>query len=182
MKENFGQTQDNSFGVLEFLHWNHGWNSYKYSDDASIAKSVGLMKECGVKWVRLDFLWEDIEPKQGEFSFEKYDRIVKIVSLGGLKILGVLHYSANWASESNVWNSPPKDNKLFVNYTEKVISRFKDKIKYWEIWNEPDSPAYWVPQDGLKRYCLLLRDVYVAAKNIDPECKVLNGGLVDSSC
>jgi hypothetical protein len=59
------------------------------------------------------------------------------------------------------------------------MRRYKDKIKYWEVWNEPDSAIYWSPQDGLKSYCSLLKDVYIAAKKADPDCKILNGGLAE---
>jgi hypothetical protein len=60
-----------------------------------------------------------------------------------------------------------------------VINRYKDKIKFWEVWNEPDSAVYWSVQDGLKSYCSLLKDVYIAAKKSDPECKILNGGFAE---
>lgn len=170
---------DNPFGVLEFLHWNHPWNSYKYPNQDSLDRAVALMKEAGVAWVRQDFLWEEIEPKQGEFDFAKYDRIVEALSKSNINILGLLNYSTPWAAPSGEWNDPPQDNSLFINYAEKVISRYKDKIKYWEVWNEPDSGIYWLRQDGLKSYCALLRDVYLAAKKVDPECKILNGGLAN---
>ena len=61
----------------------------------------------------------------------------------------------------------------------KVIQRYKGKIKYWEVWNEPDSPVYWEPQDSLARYSILLRDVYTAAKSADPGCVILNGGVAN---
>lgn len=170
---------DSPFGVLEFLHWDHPWNNYKYHDEASLKKSVRLMKEAGISWVRIDFLWGDIEPQQGVFKFAKYDRIVEALTAEGINILGILHYSTDWASSCGAWNCPPKDNQLFVNYAINVASRYKDKVKFWEIWNEPDSGTYWKPQDGLKSYCVLLKDVYYALKKIDPECVVLNGGLAE---
>lgn len=170
---------DNPFGVLEFLHWNHPWNNYKYSKDADLKKTVALMKDAGVSWARMDFLWGEIEPKQGEFKFAKYDRIVELLIQNKINILGVLNYSADWASSYGKWNCPPADNRLFVDYASSVIGRYKDKIKYWEAWNEPDSHIYWNQQDGLKTYCTLLKDVYLAAKNIDPQCEILNGGLAN---
>lgn len=170
---------DNPFGVLEFLHWNHSWNDYKYPSNRDLKKSLSLMQSAQVGWIRLDFLWEDIEPTEGKFDFAKYDTIVKLVKDQGINILGVLHYSANWASSCEEWNCPPKDNVLFVNYASKVIQRYKEQVKYWEVWNEPDSATYWKPQDGLKSYCLLLKEVYLAAKKIDPDCKILNGGLAN---
>ena len=39
---------DSPFGVLEFLHWNHDWNSFKYPDQAALDKTVSLMKEAGI--------------------------------------------------------------------------------------------------------------------------------------
>lgn len=167
----------NPFGVLEFLHWNHPWNNYKYPDEETQKRAVALMKEVGIGWVRMDFLWEDIEPESGRFEFNKYDEIVNLLTQNNINILGLLNYSTDWAAEK--WNYPPDDNKLFINYAVKIIGRYKDRIKYWEVWNEPDSYTYWAKQDGLKSYCALLKDVYVAAKEVDPECKILNGGLAN---
>lgn len=169
---------DSPFGTLEFLHWNHSWNNYKYSSKKELEKTVALMKEAGVGWVRFDFLWQDIEPEEGKFNFSKYDVIVDIVRKNNLNILGILDYSVSWASAEGKWNSTP-DTKAFVNYAVKVIGHYKDKIKYWELWNEPDSGVYWSKQDGLKSYCKLLKEVYIAAKKTYPECKILNGGLAN---
>lgn len=170
---------DNPFGVLEFLNWNHPWNYYKYGGEKNLKKVVALMKESGVGWVRMDFLWSDIEPEQGKFEFSKYDYIVGLLSRNGINILGLLNYSTDWASACGKWNCPPKDNNLFINYATKIVKRYKDKIKHWEIWNEPDSHIYWSQQDSLKSYCGLLKDVYIALKQIDPDCKILNGGLAN---
>lgn len=165
------------FGVLEFLHWNHPWNNYKYSSKLDLEKAVALMKAAGAGWVRMDFLWEEIEPQAGNFKFDKYDGLVDLLSRNDIGILAILEYSADWAKSCPEWNCPPRENKLFVDYAVRVIERYKDKIKYWEIWNEPDSHTYWANQDGLKSYCALLKEVYIAAKKIDPDCKILNGGL-----
>jgi len=170
---------DSPFGVLEFPHWNHSWNNYKYPDQGSLEKAAALMQEAGIAWLRMDFLWQEIEPEQGKLDFAKYDRIVELFSAHKINILGILHYNAAWASSGRQWNNPPDDNQLFVNYATRVIGRYRDKIKYWEVWNEPDSPIYWTPQDGLKSYCALLKEVYPAAKKIDPDCKILNGGLAN---
>jgi len=170
---------NNPFGVLEFLHWDHPWNKHKYGQVKDLKRVVKLMNEAHVGWVRMDFLWDDIEGKKDEFNFSKYDRIVNLLSENNINILGILDYSSNWAAADGIWNSPPKENKLFINFASCVISRYKEKIKYWEVWNEPDSGTYWDMQDGLKSYCQLLKEVYIAAKKIDPDCKILNGGLAN---
>ncbi len=165
------------FGVLAFLNWNHPWNNFKYPDRASLEQAVALMKRAGIAMVRMDFLWEDIEPEQGDFKFDKYDTIVEVLHRNNIEVLGLLNYSTAWASSDGTWNNPPRDNSLFVTYARAVISRYKDRVRYWEVWNEPDSPTYWENQDGLVRYCGVLKDVYLEAKKIDPGLTVLNGGL-----
>ena len=86
---------NNPFGVLEFLHWSHPWNNNKYSKRVDLEKTISLMQSAGVGWVRVDFLWGDIEPKKGEFDFAKYDRIVELLKSKGIHILGILHYSVD---------------------------------------------------------------------------------------
>lgn len=127
----------------------------------------------------MDFLWQDIEPAAGKFDFEKYDYIAGLLYKNNINLLGLFNYGADWASSCGKWNCPPKDFSLFINYVNKVITRYKDKVKYWELWNEPDSHIYWEPQDGLKSYCALLKEVYIAAKKEDPDCKILNGGFAN---
>jgi len=172
---------DSPFGVLEFLHWDHSWNSHKYGSEADLRKAVSLMKEARVGWVRMDFLWGDIEPKKGKFDFAKYDRIVTLLEKKGISILGILHYSADWASACGKWNCPPRKQDDFIRYASMVMRRYKGRVCHWELWNEPDSPTYWQPQDKLVSYCLMLKEFYREAKKINPNCKVLNGGLAEGA-
>ncbi len=173
------ESKINPFGVLEFLHWNHKWNNYQYPDRQALEKTVSLMKEAGVGAVRIDFLWQDIEPFPGKIDYSKYDALVELLFQNNIQILGILDYTADWASPKKKWNYPNPDNTLFIQYASGVAQRYKDKVIYWELWNEPDSQVYWNPQDGMKAYVGLLKEVYSALKKIDPDCKVLNGGLAN---
>lgn len=172
---------DNPFGVLEFLHWNHPWNKYKYPGRRELERAAALMKEAGVGWLRLDFLWGEIEPSPKQFDFSKYDEIVEVVRQAGIQILGILGYSASWAASGDSWNYPPKDDRLFADYALATIGHFRGKVDHWEVWNEPDSRTYWAEQDGLKRYCQLLKQVYLTAKAAYPHCKILNGGFANGA-
>jgi hypothetical protein len=163
---------ESPFGVLEFLAWDHEWNDRHCHGD-KVERSAELMKEAGVGFVRMDFLWSDIEPEKRKFDFEKYDRIVDILTNKGIKILGLLEYNPLWVTP---WNRAPVRTD-YVHYAVNVVEHYRAKIKYWEIWNEPDFDFYWTPQDEMRTYSLLLRDVYPALKKVDPTCVVVLGGL-----
>jgi len=125
----------------------------------------------------MDFLWQDIEPVPGKHDFVYYDYIVDTLTRHNISILGVLSYHTDWASPEKRWNVPSSDHAPFLGYCEAVCRRYKTRVKFWEIWNEPDSKIYWEPQDGLAEYVKLLRAAYSALKRTDPACSVLNGGL-----
>lgn len=161
------------FGVLAFLNWNHDWNGRHFPEER-LELAADLLSEAGVAFVRMDFLWDDIEPAPGKFDFTKYDRIVEVLSRRNIKILGLLSYNAVWAAE--YWNSAP-DPVKFTRYAEAVVRRYKGQVKYWEIWNEPDEQGYWRQQDGMKAYTELLKQVYPALKAVDPTSVVLMGGV-----
>lgn len=167
----------NPFGVLAFFSWNHTWNNFKYNEE-NLKRAVKLLQDMGARFVRMDFLWNDIEPQQGNFDFDKYDFIVNLLSQHQIRILGILVYSADWASDS--WNNPPYRDEDFVTYCKEVVARYKTKIKYWEVWNEPDSIFYWRPQDDMQRYTQLLKKVYETVKEIDPSSKIILGGLTQN--
>ena len=63
---------DSPYGVLAFLPWNHDWNNYHYKTQDDLVRAVDLMKAAGIRMVRMDFLWADMEPAKGRFDFQKY--------------------------------------------------------------------------------------------------------------
>lgn len=164
------------FGMLAFLSWNHAWNNYKY-DHAGLTKAAQLLKEAGVSFVRMDFLWEDIQPQHDAFDFTKYDYIVDVLATHNIRILGIVGYSASWAGQQ--WNAPPHEFTDFTDFVSRVVARYKHRIKYWEIWNEPDSKTYWRHQDDMKTYTALLKVSYRAAKEADTTCKIVLGGMTN---
>lgn len=160
------------YGVLDFPQWNHDWNSYFYDTPEKLDRSATLMEEAGIHWVRMDFLWADLEPEQGHFDYDRYDRIVATFARHHVRILGILEYNPLWREVS--WNSAP-DPKAFLVYVQHVVHHFKDRVRYWEVWNEPDQKTYWDPQDDLKAYSQLLRTAYPVIKQEDPTAQVLAG-------
>ena len=48
-------------------------------------------------------------------------------------------------------------------------------VSHWEIWNEPDWTFFWA--GSVEQYYRLLQVAYLAAKQADPGCTVVLGGL-----
>jgi len=75
---------------------------------------------------------------------------------------------------------PPKNPEEYNNFIRKMVKRYKDKVKYWQIENEvydnTYAPAYF--WDGTKEeYIEHLRSAYATIKQTDPKAKVVCQGF-----
>lgn len=169
------------FGLLAFLSWNHDWNKW-YFNRAVLLKSLEQIRKLGISFIRLDIVWSDVHRGFHKYDFSRYDELLSLLKEHNIQILGLLHYNKNRLDSDGkeIWNLPPESFDEFAAYVAATVDRYKTQIKYWEIWNEPNHPVYWVgPRDGLKRYSELLTLSYHAAKKADPSCVVLNGGITE---
>lgn len=146
-----------------------------YEADLNNHEMRDKAQSAGVQWSREVFLWEHIEFTEGNFDFSGYDEIVQDANSRNINILGVLAYSTPWL---NYGNAPSNENHFekFANYAYTVMNRYKNSIKYWEVWNEPDLAEYWQPEPSPYDYTQLLKHTYNKAKSISSDIKILGFG------
>jgi len=70
------------------------------------------------------------------------------------------------------WDDP---NNHWGDYVYTVVSHFGDRVKHWEMWNEPEWTYFWTGTST--DYAQLLKVGYQATKAACPDCTVLFGGL-----
>ncbi len=83
----------------------------------------------------------------------------------------------------NAASSPPHGlylpwydvNNHWGDYVYTVVSRYGDRVKHWEMWNEPEWSYFWTGTSI--DYAQLLKVGYQATKAACPDCAVLFGGL-----
>lgn len=165
-----GRAGESAFGL------NLGLPSRGGADMEDYAK---LAAASGAGWTRDDFSWEQIEPVKGEFHWERTDRAVDAAQAAGLRTLGLIAYSASWAREfPKEYTSPPRDPRDYAEFVYQVVSRYKGRVRHWELWNEPDSPVFWKPKPDAAAFAELVKAGYAAAKRADPDCVVMPAGLL----
>jgi hypothetical protein len=143
-------------------------------------QALELAAQANINWVRLGFYWEDLEPNAGQYDFADDDALVADTRANHLNVLAILAYSTTWSTTapdnppSNLTHYPPRDDREWADYVAKVVSRFKDDIHYWEVWNEPDLAEFWNGTPA--QYASLLALTYSTIKQIDPTATVVLGG------
>jgi len=144
---------------------------------AEMEKAGKMAQEIGVKWSREEFSWGVIQPEEGKWDYSRYDSAVATAYANGISLFGLLDYCAPWASTApqgaeKAWLWLPR-LEPWKNYVRTTVNRYKDKIKHWEIWNEPNIRHFWQPQPNPDDYFTLLQASYTTIKEVDPSAKVI---------
>jgi len=172
------------FGVEEYA-W--GWRD--------VDTVTAQLSDLGVGWTRVNQLkWRDVEPVQGaKYDWTAYDQLLEKITSKGLAPIVVIADSPDWALvDPNFQSGPIKDDCLddFTSFVAAAVSRYSVapfNIKYWELFNEPDSTVgTYGPVIGSwgnygAAYADMLKAVYPAVKAVDPDSRVVFGGLAYSS-
>jgi hypothetical protein len=181
----------NPFGINVFLN--------QEVEPEKRERSVQMIADAGFHWLRQEFPWEDIEIHgKGDFvdrrndldgdgqvdavdAWAKYDQIVGLAEQYGLEIVPRLSNPPAWTralTDTIGAKAPPDDLADWGDYVYAVVSRYRGRARYYQLWNEPNIYDEWgerpVDPEG---YTRLLCEGYARAKEADPDAVVVSGAL-----
>jgi WD40 repeat protein len=145
---------------------------------ADLGKSY-LVRDMGFRWAKSYVDWGGVEPSKGEFKWEDPDNIAKAFSAQGLNIMMRVNMGPAWARPPDTLPThPPSDPQDFADFMRALVSRYKGTVAAYEIWNEPNLNYAWgMREPNPAEYVPMLKAAYLAAKEIDPDCIIVTGGL-----
>ena len=145
--------------------------------DQDLARELGVARDAGMRYVRVDVDWSQIEPRRGTRSWTTADRVINAIVAAGMTPLGLVTYAPPWAATSTALHAPPADPATFAAFAKDAATRYRDRVRAWEVWNEPNISQFWAPQPNSTKYAALLAATYPAIKAVDPTLFVLSAGL-----
>jgi hypothetical protein len=157
-------------------------------------RQLTMVREAGFMFIRQQFPWFDIEidakgdftdrrnPKLGAISaWDKYDNIVALAEARQIAIMARLDAPPKWAHEgfADLGDfGPAAQDKHYADYVEAVARRYKGRIRYYQIWNEPNIFPEWGNQSvNPEHYARLLCLAYDRVKQADPDAVVVAAAL-----
>ena len=145
-------------------------------DAPVIGRETKLASKANFRWVRVRLPYEHQAPEA--YEFQKADRIVDAAEEAGLQVLGIIEGTPQWlssrksAQDEQVFSRSKPDNLLETFRFAKALGKhYRGRIRYWEIWDEPNDPASW--RDTTADYCDYLKAVSLGLKAGDPENRVV---------
>ena len=125
-----------------------------------------------------DTTWAKLEPLPDQWQFAGLDRFIAAKAPGQAVIL-TLGQSPTWASSDPARptfygsgaTAPPKDLADWTRYIQTVAKRYKGRIQYYEVWNEPNDPTFY--SGTVAQIAALTKAASAALKAVDPDAKLI---------
>jgi len=135
------------------------------------------------------------DPNGVPTNYSAIDQIVGLAAQRGLTVLPVVLDAPSWDSHphNNVVANTPADNGPYGNFMADLVKRYGPNgtfwnsnqpavpIRTWQVWNEPNVPAFWQAKPVESTYVNLLRVAHTAIKKADPRARVMLAGLPNYS-
>jgi len=160
--------------------------------NAQAATGVGLLRE--------HVYWDRIERTPGTFDFTGLDALVERATARGLTLMPILTATPQFHSTRplGLYNDgwPPRDPSTMLRFTYQLAKRYGTlgtfwgcvapglpcrrpyrPITAWQVWNEPDLPAWWRTGVDPVAYTKLLQNAFIGLKLGDLQAEVVLGGL-----
>lgn len=172
------------FGINTFLE--------QEAESAKRARLVEMAREAGFGWIRQEFTWEDIEIHgKGDFedrrhepwrsAWDKYDEIVDLAEANGLGLIVRISNPPEWTRARGMEPgsfAPPDNPQDFADFVFALVSRYKGRITYYQLWNEPNIYPEWGSYPiSPEEYTALLKAGAEAARRADPSVVIIAGAL-----
>jgi endo-1,4-beta-xylanase len=107
------------------------------------AYSETIIKYCQQVTPEGDLNWTDVRPNRDQFKFDFVDEVLAFAEANGMTMRGntLVWYAAmpDWTKQ--IGNAAEAERELTI-HIERVVSRYRGRIKTWHVVNEPiDDPV-----------------------------------------
>lgn len=146
-----------------------------------------VLGQSGVKWARCQSGWSRCEKKAGQYDFRWLDQVMeRFLAVGITPWLSLTFGNALYspdARHASAVGCPPVcygDSAVsaWKNFVRAVVSRYRDRITHFEIWNEPDNGQFWGPgKPSLEEYMKLVRITSAVIRSAAPRAKIIAGAF-----
>jgi hypothetical protein len=143
----------------------------------------------GVRLWNTGTYWLELNPSPGVYDWTMLDNYLGTVQSHPVDVMYTFGETPAWASSNPTQVcgtsaqtpgscAPPNDlnpdgtgtNQHWKDFVSAIVTHAAGRIQYWEIWNEPTVPGYWVGTNA--QMLRMAQDAYGIIKAADPSALV----------
>jgi hypothetical protein len=172
--------------VVAIMAWPAGVGAspsvrYGIQDDAWLRFGPGTLEQrldrldsLGVKLVRLNVMWSEVEARRGVYDWSGYDPVVNGLKGHGIETVLTLYTTPAWANGGRPTNYAPTSGATFGAFARQA-ARHYPSVRRWLIWNEPNQRRWLQPTVPATYVKVLLNPAYAAIHKVRPRALVGGG-------
>ncbi|MEN8226806.1 MAG: cellulase family glycosylhydrolase [Bacteroidota bacterium] len=164
--------------------------------ELTAGQQVDQLAQLGAKWGFLCPDWNRIESEEGKYDFNTPDhpldeavnamikrKITPIIQIyGGNQMYMPVAPDPNnrQMADASLLLDDPVVRQAWHRYIEAMAERYKESVKFWEIWNEPNSDYFW-QRDGayfrtpVSDYGRIVKEVAAIIRSVQPDAVIIAG-------
>jgi hypothetical protein len=129
------------------------------------------VQAAGIGWVRIDFIWAWVEPARDQYDWRVYDAIAAAARARNIEVFATIAYTPPWATSGSAVNGVPDDPAQWAEVCGAAAQRYRNTIRHWGVWNEPNLDKFWAGSQ--QQYVdVLLKPCADAIHTANPAAKV----------
>lgn len=138
-------------------------------------RALPLARAAGIGTVRGGIYLQQVVRPDGTFDFSRSDATLAACEKAGVEWLPILFSTARTPP---VWEDLPR----WRAYVRALATRYRGRIRAWEVWNEQNIAPFWFAPPDPTNYVSVLRAAYEEVKAADPAARVAIGGFAGVPC
>ncbi len=154
------------------------------------------MAGLGAGSYRVELAWPAMQAtRNGPFNFNGTDERITRAAAAGLEIVPILFGTPPFLTgdSSHIYGPSNKSQRReWQDFVEAAIGRYRRDGEFWQenpqldrrlgsnkmiLWNEQNARTFWWPKAKPKEFGALLRKTRDAIDRVDPEIKIVTGGI-----
>lgn len=147
-------------------------------DYADFDNYKAYLGELGIASARIQSGWARCEQKKGRYDFTWIDRIVDGMHEEGVRPWINLGYgNPLYGSQKGLGSkifTDPATMKAWLRFVEAIVTRYRDKVHEWEVWNEPNLGEN---RNSYEAYASLLSQTVEVIKRVQPDAVIIGFSL-----
>lgn len=159
--------------------------------------TLAQQQSIGIGLIRQTFHWNQIEVAPGNYNWSAYDSYMAATASHGIRVLPILFDPPAFRAKVSRKTSgtyPPRRYADLGAFGAAVARRYGPNGSFWaqnpglprlpitayQVWNEPNIPAYWPAGPNPRQYAKLLKATARGIHAADPRAEIVTAGMPDS--
>jgi PKD repeat protein len=115
--------------------------------------------------------WHEINTSQGVYDWTNFDRWMTLARQHNAEVVYTFGRVPDWANGGQGTTLPMTNMQYWDDFVRAVATRSAGRVKYWEIWNEPNDTHFWT--GDIPTLVTMAQHAQQIIRSVDPNAIIL---------